>query len=429
MSRAVRKQIFKKLEELCSENQKIITDVIAEAQLQDTFARCQNMAVDIGTQIETVYGEGFDCVHGLEDYCELIYMTAVEQDMKKREDLEKRAEKILQNVIQYTQKEIPDKLEAVFLPYKASMWDSLESIWLAAREDETCDAYVIPIPYYDKKADGTLGEEHYEGGEYPDYILVTGYDSYDFEARRPDIVFIHNPYDGGNHVTSVHPFFYSKNLKRYTEKLVYVPYFVLEGNGIPENYALTTGVIYADYVVVQNETEKDDYIRYFKKAAPDFPIEDKLLPLGLPKFDKVRALNRENVDAPQEWRERSKGKKVILYNTSLNAMLENGAAYIEKLKDVFTFFKGSKEAVLLWRPHPLMESSIASMRPELYEAYITLKKWFLEEKIGIYDDTPDMYTAIGFSDAYYGDLSSVVWLYRQTGKPVLIQKAEALEEK
>lgn len=89
----------------------------------------------------------------------------------------------------------------------------------------------------------------------------------------------------------------------------------------------------------------------------------------------------------------AKGKKVILYNTSLNAMLENGAAYIEKLKDVFTFFKGSKEAVLLWRPHPLMESSIASMRPELYEAYITLKKWFLEEKIGIYDDTPDMYTA------------------------------------
>lgn len=140
-----------------------------------------------------------------------------------------------------------------------------------------------------KKADGTLGEEHYEGGEYPDYIPVTGYDSYDFEARRPDIVFIHNPYDGGNHVTSVHPFFYSKNLKRYTEKLVYVPYFVLEGNGIPENYALTTGVIYADYVVVQNETEKDDYIRYFKKAAPDFPIEDKLLPLGSPKFDKVRA--------------------------------------------------------------------------------------------------------------------------------------------
>lgn len=51
MSRAVRKQIFKKLEELCSENQKIITDVIAEAQLQDTLARCQNMAVDIGTQM------------------------------------------------------------------------------------------------------------------------------------------------------------------------------------------------------------------------------------------------------------------------------------------------------------------------------------------------------------------------------------------
>ena len=41
-------------------------------------------------------------------------------------------------------------MEAIFLPYKASMWDSLESVWKAADADPECDAYVIPIPYYDK---------------------------------------------------------------------------------------------------------------------------------------------------------------------------------------------------------------------------------------------------------------------------------------
>ena len=62
-----------------------------------------------------------------------------------------------------------------------------------------------------------------------------------------------------------------------------------------------------------------------------------------------------------------------------------------------------------------------SMRPDQYDEYIRLKELFREEDIGIYDDTPDMYTAIGLSDAYYGDPSSLVWLYRETGKPVMIQ--------
>ena len=68
-----------------------------------------------------------------------------------------------------------------------------------------------------------------------------------------------------------------------------------------------------------------------------------------------------------------------------------------------------------------MESTLLSMRPELYVQYTDLKEKFQKEEIGIYDDTPDMYTAIGLSDGYYGDWSSVVWLYRATGKPVMIQ--------
>lgn len=427
MSRTVRKQVFQKLEELQRKNQAAVCG--ADQDLQEVFTVCQGMAVELGTRIEAVYGEGLRCIHGLEDYCEMIYQTAVEPDEQRKKDLMHSAVELLQSVKQYMQQEIPDQLEVVFLPYKASMWDSLESIWLAAREDTACDAYVIPIPYYDKNPDGSFEKEHYEGEDYPDYVPVTGYDSYDFAARQPDIIFIHNPYDDGNRVTSVHPFFYSKNLKQYTEKLVYVPYFVLDGKRISENYVLVPGVIHADYVIVQNEEEKEDYIRYFKEIAPKFHVADKLLALGSPKYDKVRKLNRENVNALQEWLERSRGRKVILYNTSLNAMLKAGELYLHKLKEVFAFFREREDVVLLWRPHPLMESSVASLKPELYDSYMELKQWFLKEKIGIYDDTADMYTAIGLSDAYYGDLSSVVWLYRQTGKPMLIQDAELLEEK
>ena len=78
--------------------------------------------------------------------------------------------------------------EVVFLPYKASMWDSLESVWKAADEDPGCDAYVIPIPYYDKNPDGSFRELHYEGGEYPKDVPVVWYEDYDFEKRRPDMM-------------------------------------------------------------------------------------------------------------------------------------------------------------------------------------------------------------------------------------------------
>lgn len=107
------------------------------------------------------------------------------------------------------------------------MWDSLESVWMAAKADENCDAYVIPIPYYNKNPDGSFREMYYEGDQYPDYVPIVRYDNYDFAIHKPDIIYIHNPYDQYNYVTSIHPFFFSENLKRFTQNLIYIPYFIL----------------------------------------------------------------------------------------------------------------------------------------------------------------------------------------------------------
>ena len=171
-------------------------------------------------------------------------------------------------------------MEAIFLPYKASMWDSLESVWKAADADPECDAYVIPIPYYDKNPDGTLGAVHYEGDMYPDYVPITDYKTYDIEKRKPDVIFIHNPYDECNYVTSVEPRYYSKKLANYTNCLVYIPYFVIDENrklDQIEHYVLTSAVINADVVVVQSDKVKEKYIEILNKfyrengrEVPDF---------------------------------------------------------------------------------------------------------------------------------------------------------------
>ncbi len=435
MSRTTRKQLLSMADTLIKANKALKINLPKAFKKKEALIQllsdCQDSAISIGENMEKLYGDGTETVAELEAYCESLYqMTlALENPGQAKEQLQTLTRQLLQ-IRRLIEKEVPDRLEAVFLPYKASMWDSLESIWMAAREDPDCDTYVIPIPYYDKNPDGTFREEHYEGKLFPDEVPITRYDEYDFGIRMPDVIFIHNPYDKGNYVTSVHPYFYSKNLKNFTEKLVYVPYFVLNGEGIDDLYSTPTAVLYADYVIAQTEKERQDYIRHCSALYPEGNFEKKVLALGSPKLDKARAVNRDNVTVPKEWLKRIEGRKVILYNTSLNGFLKDSEKYLIKMRDVFTLFQKREDAVLLWRPHPLMESTLLSMRLELYERYIELKEWFLKEDIGIYDDTADMYPAIGLSDAYYGDWSSLVWLYRETGKPVMIQDVEVrIDEK
>ena len=199
----------------------------------DLLEQCQDGAIELGNMIEAQEGEGFVTVSLLEEYCELVYQLHEEiwQKKEKVTNIGKMAKGLKRQLIQIensVKNDISVRIEAVFLPYKASMWDSLESIWQAAEEDPACDAYVIPIPYFDRNPDGNFGQMHDERKLYPENVPITDYESFDFAAHRPDMIFIHNPYDNSNYVTSVHPAFYSDKLKQYTEKIVYVPYFILE---------------------------------------------------------------------------------------------------------------------------------------------------------------------------------------------------------
>lgn len=82
---------------------------------------------------------------------------------------------------------------------------------------------------------------------------------------------------------------------------------------------------------------------------------------------------------------------------------------------------------MLWRPHPLLTKTIESMVPWLRDAYMQRVRQFQEEGWGIYDETPDPNLAMVLSDGYYGDMSSLVTTYRETGKPILLQDAYILD--
>ena len=414
---------------------------------EEALGQCQESAIVLGTYIDTLGEKYANLVHILEDYCENIYqMSESLSDENVCRKISKKIQKQLTNLHNGIKYDLPDdKKEIVFLPYKASMWDSLESIWKEADTDPACEAYVIPIPYFDKNPDGSFREEHYEGDQYPKNVPITRYDEYDLEAHHPDIIYIHNPYDECNHVTSVHPHFYARNLRNYTDKLVYIPYFVLEeidpGNQAVidgmKHFCFMPGTIYAHQVIVQSEDMRQIYINEYMKAAKEMGLlgehvdqkflEKKFLGTGSPKIDKVLNTKREDLEIPEEWlriMEKPDGswKKVVFYNVGVSALLHDEYRMLEKMESVFNVCRRRKnEVTLLWRPHPLIQATIESMRPQLWEAYREIRDRYIAEGWGIYDDSADMDRAIVLSDAYYGvGSSSVVQVYQRTGKPVLI---------
>ena len=410
--------------------------------------QCQDVAIHLGEDIEREEGEGAPAVTALEEYCEAVYQVYEKLSKGQTVNGHKAYKTLRKSLIQIENSVKSSKVrtEAVFLPYKASMWDSLESVWKAAQEAPDCDAYVIPIPYFDKNPDGSFREEHYEANLYPDDVPVTGYQDYDFAERRPDFIFIHNPYDECNYVTSVHPFFYAKNLKQFTEKLVYIPYFIL-GEVDPKNkhalegishFCTVPGVIYADRVIVQSEAMRKAYINIMTEYLAEKGYEreyweKKILGLGSPKIDKVLQIRKEDQKIPAEWlkiieKEDGSWKKILFYNTSVTALLQHGDRMLEKIQDVLRLFKEkADEFALLWRPHPLIQATIESMRPQLWKKYKELVDEYRMEGWGIYDDSADMDRAVVLCDGYYGDGSSLVQLCQKAGKPVMIQDVEILE--
>ena len=411
------------------------------------LADCQEGAISLGNLIEQTEGENAPTIRVLEEYCEQlyhIYQGLAEEEAVNAGKIYKVLRQALIKIENSIQHDITVRLEAVFLPYKASMWDSLESVWRAADAAPDCDAYVIPIPYYDKNPDGSFGQVHYEAGEYPKDVPIVHYAAYDFEKRRPDMIFIHNPYDNQNYVTSVFPFFYSDNLKQFTDLLVYIPYFIL-GDIKPDerqkvermkHFCLMPGVFHADRVIVQSEDMRQVYLHVltqFQGKQSRNVWERKILGLGSPKVDRALLTERAEKEVPQEWvkimqKPDGSRKKVILYNTGVTALLENNEKMISKIEDVFRLFQEQKEEVaLLWRPHPLIRTTIGTMRPKLFREYEKIVERYRHEGWGIYDDTADLDRAIALSDAYYGDGSSVAKLYQEIGKPVMLQNADVLE--
>lgn len=418
------------------------------------LGECQNVAIQLGTMIEEERGEGHATVSVLEQYCEAIFRlhqilggegsgTIGEApghvgDFPEFEELIAFEERLAES----TRNDLKERREVVFIPYKVSLWGAMESVWKAALEDEETDVYVIPTPYYYKDDFGKIkkDEPHYET-DYPEGVTVTSYEEYNFEVHHPDVVVIQCPYDEYSYGLTVHPFFYAKNLKKYTDKLVYIPPFVMDeiekederGRVTLRYFCNTPGVVHADTVIVQSEQMKEVYVELLTEFAGEETKgmwEDKIRGLGSPEQDQEKkelSLEADSGEIPEEWRQKiwrpdGSRRKIILYSTSASMLFSDGDSVIRKMKDVFQLFQDNQEEVVMWwRPDPKAREVLRKTKPGVWQKYRELLEDYRDAGWGICDDSAELERAIHFCDAYYGGGGSAANRCRLQKKAVMFQ--------
>ncbi|CUQ77797.1 CDP-Glycerol:Poly(glycerophosphate) glycerophosphotransferase [[Lactobacillus] rogosae] len=393
--------------------QKSIININTKEELNECLIKCQEAAISVGNEIEKNDSDLKYIVSELEQYCEIIYSISQTDSYAEIEKYFKLINDIVNSVIKQI-KEVKVKYRVVFLPYKADMWDSLESIWVEFAKDNRFDCKVVAIPYFDANRQTGQWEPRYDALRFPKNVPIVPFEEYNLGEMQPDLAFIHNPFDKYNLVTSVHPDYYTVELKKYIKHLVYVPYYVNSGF-ISDQYKQLPALLRCDSIVVQSKSAK--------KSCEKERFFDKVIALGSPKFDKL-INSKDKVSVPEEWIQKSADKKKIMLNTTISDLLGfegNDKSLINKLRNLFDIVSQRKDVVIIWRPHPLLEATIKSLRVELIEDYNALINEFISCDYGIYDKTGDVSNTIIYSDAYIGsDYSSVINMFEVLGKPIYL---------
>lgn len=409
------------------------------------LADAQDGAIALGETIEKLKGSECSIVGKLEQYCEALYFVhekIVEGHVSDIESGYQQLEQLLISVEECCRKELLERREAVFLPYDPMSWNAFESVWKAAKDDPDCDVYVIPIPYYIKNIDGTLGEEYFDIKSYPKEVELTDFRSFDFGLHHPDMIFIQNPYDKYNMAIGVPEFFYSSNLKKYTEQLIYIPPFLLEeiresderANKTLEYFCQMPGVVNADKVIVQSEQMRQTYIEALTKFVGEDsrPIwEERILGIGSPLTDYQKDMEMK-IAIPVEWEtmkinDNGDEKKVVLYYIGPGKLKEQGQKLLDKIEHTLDVFKENQHNILLILcPDPEICNGIQKNEKSLCEKYDALIKSYQEKNWGIYMGRVDMPVILKGIDAFYGDAGAVANSCHNRGIPVMIQNMNCL---
>lgn len=448
---ACKMQSYKAMAQECAQELWRMQEELLEAkreldveQVITLLQMSQQLAVDLGTLLEQFVGENSTIIHLLEQYCEELYVLyeqflqgSIVTDIR----MGRRLCRIQDEITAELEENIINRKAVLFLPVDAKDWGGLHSLWQAAKEDASCDTYVVPLPYYYKDYDGSPRKVCCDVSEFPEEIQALDYKLFTpeyLEMLHPEMIIIQNPYDAWNSVVSVPEMFYSVNIRKYTDKLIYVPPFTVEeytgkksrAYSNMKYYVTMPGVVYVDQVIVQSENMKRLYIEKLAEFAGEETREiweERILAMGLPIMDQsqtVVSTVQQSVAGQSKIMAKSESyiienqkpelhKKKILYGISLGTYMEASKVANEKIKSNLQIFRNCEEqvavAVCIF---PRDNDILTDIKNEVEKLIKTLPNITILQ----YE-----HCQVEDFDAYYGDPMPLVTEFGQVKKPVMIQ--------
>ena len=295
----------------------------------------------------------------------------------------------------------------VFLPYKRSMWDCMESVY------EECiasgiDAHCVPIPFYRMKQHKEIDLEDYELSYFDSYAERTEI----LDTLKIDYAVIHYQYNGNNNVTRMLPEFYTEAIKeRYHCEVIFIPYGIPFGGLSNKHHRIQPGIINCDYLFLNSEEEVKEFLSDWSEIGVKF--DGHVWGYGSPKIDAVL---KAKPNIPERWLKEIDGRPVTLVTNSLGPYLARPFERINRYREIIYAELDSCHAVI-FRPHPLLDSTIKSMRPDTMAYFDNfLIDLSLEEHV-IIDHYEYLEETIAISDKLFSDPSSIVEMWKATGKP------------
>lgn len=384
----------------------------------ESITKYQEMAIELGTYIESIKGEGYDIVHDLEIFCDIVFelhnvLNSLENEQLIGNNLNK-----LKRIINEISAKVISRKEVVFFPFNSEYWYVFEQEYLKCVNDSDIDVYVVPIPYYYKKYDGRLRDIQFNLDSYDRKLPLISYKDYDLKLRMPDKIYIQNPYDQYNEATSVHPDYYSLNLRKYTKELVYIPWFrtddfsreVERAYQNMKTYCIMPGVLYSDRIILQSKVIKE---RYIEKLVDTLGLNYKrLFEEKIFVEDKTEANNAK----------KKSHMKKLAFMPDFSMFIEYGSDFIQKIKRSLDIISNSHESLeLYFIQTENINNYLKKLRPELYKEYISIvEEYKVFPWCHIVDDQ-NVVEIVNECDAYYGDSGVLAHCFRNAGKPVMIE--------
>ena len=363
-------------------------------QLNGLLISCQSIAIQLGTSIEKLYGEkGITVVSELEKYCEDIYQMSIKENTEEYDSyicrLEYRLDTIKKAYLKIKNSDI------VFLVYKSEDWKKLENFYKTIREKKQQRVLAMPIPYYEKDWKGNLNSEHFETGWISEDIEIVDYREYDFSKGVASIIYT-NPFDEYSEAISVHPYFYSTNLSKYADELIYVHIFetkVFKGSEKAEKnaekYVLSPGVYNASLIIVPSEEERELYINILCKKDGRFNINDC--------FNKI-----ESIPILRDVKPNDKARKKLMFYVGFSTIYSERQKALEKIESAIKCFALQKDKMeVVWLADSNFKKNLLKMDKYIGEMYSRLINMFNSTESGNYIESDDA-DILKEIDAYYG---------------------------